>query len=102
MTDCRTMGAYIAAMTLCACVKARRSRPRSGLAFTRATPPYALGWVVTAKGRRNPCRTKRGVAAGGALRGRLPAAFSEDSRAREARLDLYQGHLTDEERKQHK
>lgn len=41
-------GAYIAATTGCACVKARRSRPRSGLAFTRATPSYAWGWVVTA------------------------------------------------------
>lgn len=36
----------------------------------------------------------RCLAADSASCGRLPAATSEDSRAREARLDLYQGHLT--------
>lgn len=36
----------------------------------------------------------RRIAADSASCGRLPAAISEDSRAREARLDLYQGHLT--------
>jgi hypothetical protein len=79
-----------------ACVKARRSRPRSGLAFTQAIPPDASGWVVTAMGRRNPCRTSVGglLVSVHALRDRLPAAVSEDSRGREARRSLYQGHLT--------
>lgn len=36
----------------------------------------------------------RRIAADSASCGRLPAAISEDSRAREARLDLYQGHST--------
>jgi len=68
------------------------------MAFTQATPHNASGWVVTATGRRNPCRTSVcELPLADASRDRLPAANSEDSRAREARLDLYQGHLTYEE-----
>lgn len=81
-----------------ACVKARRSRTRSGLAFTQATPLHAVG--LGCGGQRTaqlmPTRCECGNE-GRIPRGRLPAAMSEDSRARGARLDLYQGHLTDME-----
>lgn len=79
-----------------ACVKARRqpNAKRLGLytGYITSRCPAGLGRPKDGAAHAEQMRV---VENGKRLRrDRLPAAMSEDSRARGARLDLYQGHLT--------